>query len=187
MDFSAELKLLQQDLHFLRVKNVDDHHFVPEDQLNDLMSTGTVATLLSKISPAYRVPEITDFVLQRATKIFSVLILISEVEQVTRFIEHDQFGTHRVDHQLPFMEIRLTEIFEDRFVASKFYDNQWQFIAVTFSGQVTPRNLEKRTVLPFLSQSYISTGGFGSVWKVKIHPSYKPPDFASTAEVSRQT
>ena len=124
MDLLAELKLLRQHLHGIRVWNVDGQHFVPEDKLYDMISTDMVATLLGKISPAYRAHETMNFVLQRATKIFGVLILISEVDRITKLIEHDQFGTHQVVHQLPFTETRLTEILENSFVASKFYDKQ---------------------------------------------------------------
>lgn len=174
---------MQQHLHHLRVHNAYNQHFVPEDKLHDMISTDMVATLLGKISPTYRADEIMTFILQRATKIFGILVLISEVDQITNFIEHDQFGTHQLDHQLPFTETRLAEILEDGFVASKFYDTQWEFVAVTFSGQVMPRTLEKRTVFPFLSQTYLATGGFGSTWKISIHQSYRPPDCANTSEV----
>ena len=70
-----------------------------------------------------------------------------------KFIEHDLFGTHRVDHQPPFTETRLIEILKDSSVAFKFYGTQWEFIAVTFLGQVMPRTLEEKTVLPFFSIS----------------------------------
>jgi hypothetical protein len=187
MSLSLELELLQRRINELRIENPNAQRFVPEDKLCDLLSRDTLVRVLGKLSPAYLSDEVVDFVLKRAPKVFAVLVLINQVGQINKFIQNDQFGTHRLDHQLPFTRSRLKEIFEDDYVGGLFHEKQWEFTAPTFSGEVTPRNLERWTVLPYLSEIHLTSGGFGSVYKVKIHPSYHPPTFQGTTEVCHVT
>lgn len=183
MSLPTELDLLKRGINKIRVKNWNAQRFVPEDKLCDLMSRDMIAKVLGNLCPPYLCEEITDFILKRALKVFGILVLIDEVSQIQRFIQNDQYGTHKVDHQLPFTEEKLKEIFQGDYVADLFHEKQWEFAVPTFSGQVVPRTLELRTVLPYLSDIHLITSGFGSIYKVKIHPYYQPPSFEATAEV----
>ncbi len=177
MSLTLELEHLKRRVNEIRAENWNGQWFVPKDQLCDIITQESIVKALGIVRPAYLTEEMVDFIVKRATKVFAILLFTDHVDEIKRFIQNDQFGTHCKDHQLPFTVSRLNEILDDEYRAKLFHEKQWEFTAPIISGRVMPRTLEKWTVLPYLSERHLATGGFGSVYKVKIHPTYHPPAF----------
>jgi hypothetical protein len=52
----------------------------------------------------------------------------------------------------------------------RFYDSQWEILVPRFSTDKLSQDLDKQSILPFIEKDDDSKrGGFGDVYKVKIH------------------
>lgn len=183
IQWNQELSGLQRKVEQIRVENCYGQKFVPEDGLRNIITREVLSQALSHMSPNYFVQELTEYIIQGAVKVFTILLMINHVAQITTFVESDQFGANCVDNQLPFDKSRLHDIFEDEYVANLFHEKQWEYTAPVFTGAIMPRGLERWTILPFIRETHTDDGGFGALFKLTIHPCYHPPAFRNTTEV----
>lgn len=178
-----ELENLQRSIGALRVKNCDEQYFVPEDTLAEMMPRAAIRAILHSLGPAY-IEEIIDFILNGALKVFAVLVMIGWPSKITGFVENGPYGGYQLDRQKAFARKELVDILKDDFVADLFFEKQWEFWVPTFSGQLMHRHIERRTILPYISETFLTKGGFGTLYRVVIHPSFHPPSFKDVKEVS---
>ena len=122
---------------------------------------------------------------------------IGDIGSITRFIQQDQFSGVPLDARLPLKDAKLPtedaelslkdanilQYFSDPGKATQFIRKQWTFLAPVFSENRLHRELDERTVLPFLRRDSIGKGGFAKVYKVKVHASHHTLSSTST-EVS---
>ncbi|KAI9744317.1 MAG: hypothetical protein M1818_002469 [Claussenomyces sp. TS43310] len=182
MNISLNSQRLQRRINQIRVENADSKKFVPERELHDVMSREVVAEVVAEFIPSYHSEEVVDFIVHGARKVFGVLILINNIGHINHFIRNDQLQTRHIDYLLPFTKARLQEILDDEYVTDLFYEKQWEFSVPVFSGRIMPRALARQTILPYLSESYVAVGGYGSVRKICIHPSHRPQGFGDATE-----
>lgn len=183
-EFNAQLESLKRQINLIRVENCYMQYFVPEDKLKEIISEDVINSLNRGIDHAYRRNEITRYILDRAVKVFAVLIAISRPARMQDFMTHDQSNAYNLDHQRPFTLHDLQTIFGDDLVASEFFDKQWEFWPPRFSGEVIRREFLPKTIFPFVRERHLATGGYGDVFRVHIHPLYRPLHFQHVEVVS---
>lgn len=184
MNIPVNTQLLQRQINEIRVENAEGKKFVPEKEFYDVMSRDVIAKIIADFFPVWHAEHLVNFIAKDARKIFGVLVLINYVGHINCFIRTDQFQMRHVDDLLPFSKATLRAILDDEYVAEMFYDEQWKFSVPVLSGRIIPRVLDRRTVLPYLTDLPLAAGAFGSVQKISIHPSHRPQAFEHDAVVS---
>lgn len=112
-------------------------------------------------------PEVVQFIMKGARKIFAILILIREERTILKFIENDQYSKSNLDDKIPFSMETLRNIDPD--IAEFFYIQQWEFSTPYITGDISHRVLDENVVLPFLQEKFLAEGSFGVVHEVVIH------------------
>ncbi|KAL1983890.1 hypothetical protein VTN96DRAFT_9814 [Rasamsonia emersonii] len=186
MNISSNLQRLQRRINEIRVENADSKRFVPERELYDVMTRDVIAKVVVDFTPFDHSEEVVDFIINGAQKVFGVLVLIGYVGYLEHFIRKDQLQARPVDDLLPLAKPVLQEILNDNYIAELFHEKQWEFCVPVFSGRIIPRAFERQTILPYLADSFLSAGGYGSVHKVEIHPSHRPQNFETTTVFVRK-
>jgi hypothetical protein len=162
--------------------------FVPEgviqgclndDQLKDALSTSNIDKVLQR--------EAEEEIRRGGHKTFGVLVLMREEHLIVNFLQRDQLLRTRLDERLPRQIEELVVTLGSKERADEFYESQWQFLAPVFSELKGHRLLHEETILPFLAEEYLGQGGFGKVYKTRIHQSHwllplGPDGKASTSE-----
>jgi hypothetical protein len=193
------------------------HEFIPMGRLNSIINEAAVrremdrdpilsrlqddqkATLTKQICQPHRIATSPRGVYTSYRKIFAILVLIYEVDQITQFLNYEV-----TDSDLPLVnpegsrnfELRRShapkealQCFEGWKIGHKrqFFEWQWAmlapFLSRTRDGQVAFYDFPDRTVLPFTKEATQShqkeyepleraEGGYGDVFKVQIHPEH---------------
>jgi hypothetical protein len=129
-------------------------------------------------------------------KIFAILVLIDRVPSILDFIKEGIYdsdlpfilkdgpkpGTHRLYRKVrkTLQPIPIFRNWKHVFLEA-FDNNQWRFLAPNFSlsggkqTKVCHYELEDRIILPWIEDmeyKVIAAGGYGEVWRVKIHPAH---------------
>lgn len=163
---------LQNSIRQLRTENHQGRYFFPQQSLYSLVTPDVVRKVLKECKVAHHhTQEIVDAVVPGARKIFAILVVNNEVNCITRFIEQDQLQQAVLDQQLPFTRAELEVLLHGvhTIKIDDFYEKQWEFTAPVFSEKLIPRRLDSRTIMPFIEEDRIAKGGFGVVYKIKIH------------------
>ena len=187
MSLSYHWHELQRQLEKIRIPNAIHKKFVPEKELFELMTREIISNVVEQIQPHYHIQEIQElinFILRGARKVFAVLVLSNQPAHIKNFVRRDQLQPRHVDDLLPFEKPELLKILPDDYSATLFYDRQWEFSVPVFSGNIIPRDLADQTILPFLTDTPFTEGGYASVYKIMIHPSHQPHTYGPNAVVS---
>ncbi|KAI0127542.1 kinase-like domain-containing protein [Xylariales sp. AK1849] len=167
------------------------------DNLGQSFPTDDLDTATRDIWELRPIPRVKTSIKQTTRrKIFAVLVLLQKVETIVAFIKE---GLH--DSDLPFVlsegsrkGLRQMEVkgkdgkrnpiqsFANWKIAEleSFNHYQWQLLAPYFelNGKQNPKVphycLDSHTILPFIEdeENTHSSGGYGDVWRVKIHPAH---------------
>ena len=183
MNDLSDCQQLQRQLNRIRLDNANFKKFIPESELRGAMDREVIMSIVKGVPPSHRAEERVTSIIEGAQKVFGILVLINRTAYIDNFIWKDQFQTRYIDHLLPFRRGQLRERINEDDVADLFFERQWEFCAPIFSGRIIPRALEHQTILPFLIDSHFTEGGYGSVYKVRIHPSHQPEGFDKNAMV----
>lgn len=128
-------------------------------------------------------------------RIFAILALMQKVDQIKDFIREDLY-----DSDMPFVlsegprkgvrhmywkdeggNLHSVQAFAQwqPFEIDSFDNYQWELLAPYFhlctksDPKILHYNLENRTILPFIEDEEVKhAGGYGDVWRVKIHPAH---------------
>jgi hypothetical protein len=103
---------------------------------------------------------------------------------IVNFLRRDQLLRTRLDEKLPRQVDELVVILKSKAIAEEFYEFQWQFLAPVFSELKVHRLLHEETILPFLAEEYLGQGGFGKVYRTRIHESHLLPSTGPDGKVS---
>lgn len=96
-------------------------------------------------------------------RIFATLVINQDAKYILQFLYRRE-----TDSRLPFVENGLD--FLPQAVARTFLQRQYEFNAVRLEYGAIHRQLRSEEILPFLSTTEIGEGGFGTVWRVEVHP-----------------
>jgi len=166
---------LYDSIYSLRCKNHQSQCFVPRQSLFELLQQETIENALRETTPSQQLGELVQTILRGGRLIFSILIAINHVDYMIKFVERDQLQLSQLDDKLPY-DLKTLETIMQEAHALQFYDIQWVYIAPTFMPFVLRRHLADDIILPFLSEEFISCGGFGDVYRIAIDPKHQKFD-----------
>ncbi len=180
----GDIALLRRRIHEVRLENADVRIFVPENSLVDVVTPETVRPIISARFPLESAQEITNTVLLGGRKIFSILVMLDQVDRIEHFIKRDQLQARDIDSLLPVTKIDLRTTLKDDYIADQFYLSQWEFCAPVFTRKTIPRIFDRHVVLPFVRKEWVAAGAYGAVYKIDIHPDHRPVSSDANIEVS---
>jgi hypothetical protein len=128
-------------------------------------------------------------------RIFAILALMEKLGHVADFIKEGLYdsdlpfilssgtrpGLRQLDRRGDDGELHPIQLFTKWVIHEReYFDNfQWELLAPYFSlstkeePKILHYNLENRIILPFIEDEEVKhAGGFGDVWRVKIHPAH---------------
>jgi len=161
------------ELKALRIENFENKFFIPLSKLEQLFTRERIIDLLQEHGVAFYVQtEVTNAVLKNGLRLFAILASIRDINSITRFLQADYFSGGQFDSKLPLSESSLLKILQDPDKCLKFFRRQWRFLAPVLREDQFYRELDDRTILPFLSSTLIRSGGFANVFKVRVDASH---------------
>lgn len=104
----------------------------------------------------------TALVLESIPRILSILIYNGHEKHLSGFLYR-----RKNDSGLPYLKDALHFLPPD--VAADFVERQWEFIPVTLKKGALRLDLEYLHILPYYEDTHIGHGGFGEVFRVKLH------------------
>lgn len=151
------------------MKHKDDHfrRFLPESSWNELWQTNEVEATLRqcRTQPA---PELVQFILQKARKIFAILVTMRQPELITRF-QLEDFG----QDMLPVEPASVQKMLgANNGSISDFCDKQWWFISPKFTKDKFRYEFNKCYHLPFTAagkQATLGGSNYSTVEERSIH------------------
>ena len=126
MTETQEISLLLQIKRLRRNnKNVQGRPFLPEISLHRLMQKNPVRLALAELgTKPYHLDELAEEIVQRARKVFAILLLSGHGEAIVVMFKHDTLQKSSLDAKLPLVEPLLETIFGDASLASDFFEKQ---------------------------------------------------------------
>ncbi|KAJ8122160.1 hypothetical protein ONZ43_g1577 [Nemania bipapillata] len=167
---------LKRTIKQLRRKNVTRHWYVPGMLFDSVITAQDIQAALAESEiPSYSREEILNRIFPKATRIFAILLLLDQLEDLARFVESDQLH----DAKLPFtLAILMQDIHLAEDPAKDFEEKQWELIAPIFHRGTLHRRLGDSAALPFVQNTQIGEGAFGTVYEVVIDPDHQGPSDA---------
>lgn len=151
--------------------------FVPKRPLYALLTRDLVETALADPTFHFGLHErdvYVDHVFHRARRIFAIFVELRAEYKLKLCLEKNLR-----DKNFPILEEkRILEIFPES--ASHFQRLQWEYFPLKFQ-QGMHKDLSSSYILPFIRNTKLSSGGFSTVFKVTIHPSYQDWDKPATS------
>jgi len=148
------------------LKTADNRFFMPNQVLKSLMTESNIKkTLLeSGINPE-DIPSALVEAMGPGMKCFAILVRIGHPSLFVQFIENgvlDQYlPIDKTGHGV-FAEFVANE------VPPEFLIVQYEYLAPLFTKNQIHRRLPDQILLPFLEDSPIGSGGFGTIYKVSL-------------------
>ena len=106
-------------------KNFGTRPFLSELSLHKLLQKESVcATLIGLKIEYYRREELVKEIVQRARKVFAILLLIEYGEAIEIMFKHDSLQNSSLDTKLPFSEHRLKTLLGHDILANDFFVKQ---------------------------------------------------------------
>jgi hypothetical protein len=161
------------ELDDLEVKNFEGNYFIPLLKLEKLLTRKKVVGLLKEHGIEFhQEAQVADAVFQNGLRLFATLASIRSIRFITKFLEKDQVPHIGLDSKFPWTESSLLPILEDSKRCGSFLKKQWRFLAPVFRQDQYQRVLDDSTILPFLSQTLITDGGFSKVLRITVDGSH---------------
>lgn len=142
--------------------------FVPEAGLFELLTHRTIEIALEDpvfgFEPHQRGPVLAE-VTESGRKLFAILVELRIEQRLKKCLEQNLS-----DSNLPILdETTLHGLFPES--VTHFQKLQWEFVPLKFREHAH-KDIESERVLPFVENEKVSSGGFSTVFKVKVHPLY---------------
>jgi hypothetical protein len=170
---APEMADICAELDALEIENFEHKLFIPLSKLEQLLTPERIVALLQQHDiKFYLQTETTNAVLKNGLRLFATLASIRGINLITRFLEADYFSGGHFDSKLPLSESALLTIVRDPERCLQFSRKQWRFLAPVLREDQSHRELDDRTIMPFLSSTPIGKGGFSNVFKVRVDASH---------------
>lgn len=179
MSESSPVRQLRDALSKKLIQNSTKREFIPENDLEKLMSKDIVYRVFEEIvrssidGNAYHPIDLRKWerIFEKYRKVLAVLVFIGLEHLIINFLSHK-----RGDKNLPFYKEEL-KIIHEELPESQFSTKQYCFIAVKFK-KGDERYIPEEWILPFVRDIPIrkGEGGFGKIYEVEIHESYYDPN-----------
>ncbi|KAL2689170.1 hypothetical protein Neosp_003222 [[Neocosmospora] mangrovei] len=151
------------------MKHIDDHcrRFLPDSSWHDLWEANEVEATLRKCRTE-PTPDLVQFILEKARKIFAILVTMRQPELITRFHLED-FG----QDMLPVKPASVQKMLgASNGSISDFCDKQWWFTSPIFTRDKFKYEFDKSYHLPFTTagkQAALGGSNYSTVEKRSIH------------------
>lgn len=179
MSENSPVRQLRDAISKKLIQNSIRREFIPEDELEKLMTRDTVCKVFEEIVSSgidgntYHPIDFLKWecVFEQYRKVLAVLVYIGQEHLIMSFLNHG-----RGDKNLPFYLEEL-KIINEELPESQFSMKQYCFIAVKFK-KGDERYIPEEWILPFVRDIPIrkGEGGFGKIYEVEIHESYYDPN-----------
>lgn len=157
-----------------RNRNVEGRNYVPEAALYRLMTEDLLSETLKRLDiERYHIPDLVKAIVDRARKVFAILLAIRKGENIVTMFRHDSLQNTSLDGRLPYSAEMLRQLFPestDELTRLEFLDKQYQFAIPYFTRSTLPRALAVDIILPINAQKFRGQGHFGEVWEIELHP-----------------
>lgn len=197
-----EEQRLGKDLRVaLHLTAVGQEKYMPINDLDKIVTKERVRQALVTASPPFGLDKIDSYVDQicevppnektTRRRIFAILSMLAKVSRIVHFIQETIYdsdlpfilsGTDQVHCKCEDGSLRSIKAFTSwqTHEMEYFISFQWQFLAPYFclSTEENPKilhyNFENRIILPYIEEDRKDNriGGYGDVWRVKIHPAH---------------
>lgn len=156
----------------------NDKRMLPAGSLESIIARKHVEDIMKNPSsiPGPHNTELVDFILGKAIKLFAIFLVIDLRGEELRSTIMFFFRNRIHDQDLPLDRQALGKLpcCENwlRVQRQSFLSDQWEFLAPLFltENALERVQFEPKTIFPFkLSDRNPPQGGFGTVWKVKVH------------------
>jgi hypothetical protein len=87
-------------------------------------------------------------------------------------MEQDHLQDQPLDAKLPLLRATLESTIGQG-LGELFYRTQWTVLAPIFRGDISYRNFDKATILPFTRNVKIGSGAFGVVYNIALDPRHQ--------------
>ncbi|KAI5778771.1 kinase-like domain-containing protein [Geopyxis carbonaria] len=175
------VKEIRKGVSTLRINNSNGRYFVPRKSLKNLLTESLVKGALIQITNTPTSPRIEResinniLVLKYKTIrslyacILALLIRVGMEDWIVQFFERSWS-----DEKLPLSKDQLRELGGEALANCGLYDEQYEYLAPVFEKKYVISEGEWSTeiVLPFTKENPLRRGGYGSVYKVQLHPEY---------------
>ncbi|KAI8722678.1 Protein kinase domain-containing protein [Fusarium sp. LHS14.1] len=151
------------------MKHKDDHcrRFLPDSSWHDLWEANEVEATLRKCRTE-PTPDLVQFILEKARKIFAILVTMRQPELITKFHLED-FG----QDMLPVKPASVQKMLgANNGSISDFCDKQWWFTSPIFTKNKFKYEFDKSYHLPFTTagkQAPLGGSNYSTVEKRSIH------------------
>ena len=146
--------------------------FVPDGALDGCIDDGTARNILESLEfEPFENKSALEAVMNGGRRVFAILITINEAKSMLDFIANDPLQSQSLDSRLPYTRENLN--FLDGPIADEFYERQWGFAAPVLTRQFHHRKLDEATILPFIESRLLGSGGFGTVYKVRVQRNHQ--------------
>lgn len=146
------------------------HRFIPEGTIHEIVTEEIVRASLD-MEGSTKADGMVGFIMKRAKKVFSIVVYmkLDDIPGAIKWLKKN--GVE--DKTLP---VKDPKTLSKRDWGSEFCENQWKFLAPTFSTTEYNHDLEKLHILPFVSGGSDSgRGSFGVVSQYTIHRNHLVP------------
>ncbi|KAF8862911.1 kinase-like protein [Acephala macrosclerotiorum] len=173
-----------------------DEYFIPESALQEIITKERIHQEIHSQTPLDTLDDVRlkshkimlDTIFGNYRKVFAILVLIGKSDEILKFV-----SANIKDDQLPLADSKVQQLNSDGIHTAKssafdimkawskrdvvgFYRDQWALTAPVFRfGKTIPHyEFDDQCRLPFILDPGFksSQGGYGKVWKVKIHPAH---------------
>ncbi|KAF2812458.1 kinase-like protein [Mytilinidion resinicola] len=155
-----ELSKLRKDARCARERK----HFYPLSEITELLTFDQIcASLRSNWKNERDVARFASLIHETNLKTFAILLLNRDDAHIVEFLFRRE-----TDSKIPYSDDGL--YFLPPLVAREFLERQWEFHPVIFEKGDIHRKVREEEILPILEEEKAGEGGFGTVWRVKLHP-----------------
>lgn len=176
---SSSVRKLRDAISNKLVQNSARREFIPENDLDQLMSRETVCKVFEEIvwtgadgGTFHRIDfRKWEHVFEGYRRVLAVLVFIGQEHLIMSFLNYE-----RGDKNLPFYKEELGIIHEE-LPESQFLTKQYCFIAIKLK-RGDERYIPEEWIFPFVKDTPIEggEGGFGRIYEVEMHESYYDPN-----------
>lgn len=158
-----------------------DRVFVPRAGVEEIVVHDLVQSALSSEAldlPPQRHQNIAAKIIDEFRSVFAILCQLGQERSVKKLIETRQITDKKLPVSREILKGHIPECYEP------FYQIQWSYCAHSFSYLDYEQEIDDAMVLPYLEEEQMDEGGFGTVFKVKVHQDYFVRDGPITSQVS---
>ncbi|KAI9892303.1 MAG: hypothetical protein M1814_001502 [Vezdaea aestivalis] len=156
--------------------------FLPDTSLRQILEETDVPNVLRHPPfsiESHKISSTVSFVTKKGSKIFAILTELNLGRSLVRFIAHDIHNDSLAVENIETLKTILD------FDTISFTKCQWDYLAVKLSKRVYQWILKPNSILPYVSQKMIGSGGFSNVYIVSVHPAHQDIDPGSQGKELR--